>query len=132
MKILLAKLGLDVHNKGIVLVSNILKEEGMEVIYIGNAMPEEIVTKAAQEDVDVIGVSSLAGSHLTLGKELIDKVKQHNLFGTSIVIGGVFPPSDIPKLKELGFESVFITGSTSKEIIESVKGQETENARRCA
>ena len=124
MKVLLAKLGLDVHNRGAILVSNILREAGVEVIYIGNAMPEEIVQMSIRESADMIGISSLAGSHLNLGKDLINIVRSYNLPNTSVAIGGVFPPDDIDVLKSIGFDSVSISGSTSKEIIETIKWQE--------
>lgn len=75
MKVLLSKLGLDVHNRGAITVANILRDAGMEVIYIGNSFPKEIIKMAIQEDVDVIGVSSLGGAHLTLGGELIEEAK---------------------------------------------------------
>ena len=84
VKVLLAKLGLDVHNRGAILVSSILREAGVEVIYVGNAMPEEIVQMSIQENVDMIGISSLAGSHLNLGKDLISMVRSYNLPNTSV------------------------------------------------
>ena len=79
IKVLLSKLGLDVHNRGIITVANELRNAGMEVVYIGNALPDEIIASAIQEDADVIGVSSLGGAHITLGARLIAKAEQENL-----------------------------------------------------
>lgn len=120
-RVLLAKLGLDVHNRGIITVANILRNAGKEVIYIGNALPEEIVTVAIQENVDVIGVSSLGGAHLSLGSELIEKVRQVGLNKQVVLyIGGVIPPTDVRELREIGFNGVFTPGATSEQIISSI------------
>ena len=75
-KVLLSKLGLDVHNRGLITVAKELSDAGMEVIYIGNSLPKEIIATAIQEDVDVVGVSSLGGAHLTLGGELMEEAKE--------------------------------------------------------
>jgi len=122
VKVLLSKLGLDVHNRGIITIAKILRNEGMEVIYIGNALPEEIIETAIQEDVDVIGVSSLGGAHLTLGSELIEKAKIEGIINTIVFqIGGVIPPEDVIKLKKAGFDGVFTPGTKSEDIISAIK-----------
>lgn len=122
IRVLLAKLGLDVHNKGILIVGKELVNANMEVIYIGNALPIEIIKIAIQEDVDIIGVSSLAGAHLTLGSNLIELAKSKNMIdNTVIVIGGVFPPTDCLRLKTIGFDKVFISGSTGNEIVTNLQ-----------
>lgn len=121
IKVLLSKLGLDVHNRGIITVARELRDAGMEVIYIGNALPPEIIRTAVQEDVDVVGVSSLGGAHLTLGRELIVEAKREHVFGEmAFVIGGVIPPADADDLCELGYDATFLPGATREEIIESV------------
>jgi methylmalonyl-CoA mutase C-terminal domain/subunit len=121
IKVLLAKLGLDVHNRGIITVANELRNAGMEVIYQGNSLPREIIKAAIQEDVDVIGVSSLGGAHLTLGAELIEEVKRERLQDRmTIVIGGVFPSEDAGKLQEMGFDGTFLPGASREEIISSI------------
>src|SRR4030066_42703 len=79
IKVLLSKLGLDVHNRGLITVAKELMDAGMEIIYIGNSLPKEIIRTAIQEGVDVIGVSSLGGAHLTLGSELIEEAKKERL-----------------------------------------------------
>lgn len=123
IKVLLAKLGLDVHNRGIITVAKELEDAGMEIVYIGNSLPREIVLTAIQEDVDVIGVSSLGGAHLTLGKPLIDAARQERLMeSVAFVIGGVFPPDDAIRLKEIGFDAVFTPGATRNDIVHTVRG----------
>jgi methylmalonyl-CoA mutase C-terminal domain/subunit len=122
IKVLLSKLGLDVHNRGLITVANELRNAGMEVIYIGNALPDEIIASAIQEDVDVIGVSSLGGAHITLGSKLIAKAEQENLKQqVTFLMGGVFSPDDGKKLLEIGFDRVFPPGSTRDEILLSIR-----------
>ena len=122
IKVLLAKLGLDVHNRGIITVAKELVDAGMEIVYIGNSLPREIVQTAIQEDVDVIGVSSLGGAHITLGKPLIEAARREKLTGDVVfVIGGVFPPDDTIRLKEIGFDAVFTPGATRNEIVRSIE-----------
>lgn len=123
IRVLLSKLGLDVHNRGIIIVARELRDAGMEVICIGNSLPKEIIETAIQEDVDVIGVSSLGGAHLTLGSELVDEAKREGLKDRIVfVIGGVFSPTDAVKLQEIGFDGVFLPGATREEIVSSIQG----------
>lgn len=122
IKILLSKLGLDVHNRGIITVAKYLKDAGMEVIYIGNALPKDIIGTAIQEAVDVVGVSSLGGAHQTLGSILIDEAKNEGMWEKTVfLIGGVFPPRDIEGLKKTGFDWVFTPGATRDEIVSIVE-----------
>jgi methylmalonyl-CoA mutase C-terminal domain/subunit len=119
---LLAKLGLDVHNRGIITICKKLMEENVEVIYIGNSLPNEIIQTAIQESVDIIGVSSLAGAHLTLGGALIDLAKKEKITeDVALVIGGIFPPMDIIRLKNIGYDCVFTPRNNISEIIETLK-----------
>ncbi|HUV45952.1 MAG TPA: cobalamin-dependent protein [Dehalococcoidia bacterium] len=121
VKILLSKLGLDVHNRGIITVAKALRDAGMEVIYLGNSLPEEIIKSAIQEDVDVIGVSSLGGAHLTLGSKLIEGAKREGIKDrVMFTIGGVFSSTDAEKLQQIGFDEVFEPGATRKEIVSSI------------
>jgi methylmalonyl-CoA mutase C-terminal domain/subunit len=100
VKVLLAKLGLDVHNRGLVTVAMELRDEGMEVIYLGNCLPDEIITTAIQEQVDVIGVSSLGGAHLSLGSLLMQKAVEKDFKDELVfLIGGVFSPEDAEELR---------------------------------
>ena len=122
IKVLLAKLGLDVHNRGIITIAKELRDAGMEIIYIGNSLPKEIIQVAIQENVDVVGISSLGGAHITLGNPIIDIARQEQLIDDMVfVIGGIFPPDDIVHLKEVGFDAVFIPGATKEEIILSIE-----------
>lgn len=122
IKILLSKLGLDVHNRGVITVAKQLRDAGMEVIYLGNTLPSEILSVAIQEGVDVIGVSSLGGAHITLGQDLIEEaVKQKMKDKVVFIIGGIFPIEDEYKLKKIGFDGVFTAGATKDEIVNSIK-----------
>ena len=122
VKVLLAKLGLDVHNRGLVTVAMELRDEGMEVIYLGNCMPDEIITTAIQEQVDVIGVSSLGGAHLSLGSLLMQKAAEKD-FKEELVflIGGVFSPEDADELAKIGFDGVYPPGATRETIVTGLK-----------
>jgi len=122
VKVLLAKLGLDVHHRGLVTVAMELRDEGMEVIYLGNCMPDEIIATAMQEQVDVVGVSSLGGAHLSLGRLLIQKAAEKG-FKEDLVflIGGVFSPEDAGELSKIGFDGVYPPGSTRAAIVNGLK-----------
>jgi methylmalonyl-CoA mutase, C-terminal domain len=122
IKLVLAKLGLDVHNRGVITVAKMLRDAGMEVIYLGNAMPKEILNIAIQEHVDVVGVSSLGGAHLTLGRDLLDDAEAEGLKDSMVfIIGGIFSIEDGDKLKDIGFEGVYTAGATRDEIVNSVE-----------
>ena len=131
IKVLLSKLGLDVHNRGLITVAKELRDAGMEVIYIGNSFPREIIQTAIQEDVDVVGVSSLGGAHLTLGGDLIEEAKREGLKQRmAFMIGGVFPPADAAKLEQIGFDKTFMPGATRDEILSSIHTIVLEKADR--
>jgi methylmalonyl-CoA mutase C-terminal domain/subunit len=118
VKVLIAKLGLDTHWRGAIVVAYMLRNAGMDVIYLGNAMPDDIIDAAIDEDPDVIGVSSLGGAHISLGKEVIELAKRMGIYESKVfVIGGVIPPEDEKKLIELGYDAVFGPGATEKEIL---------------
>ncbi len=118
---LICKLGLDTHWRGAMVVAHIFRDAGMEVVYIGNATPAEIVQTALDEDVDVIGLSSLGGAHLTLGEEVLKQGAKSNLEDKIYLIGGIIPPEDEKKLLELGFDGVFGPGATGESILGTVK-----------
>jgi len=131
IKVLLSKLGLDVHSRGLITIAKELRDAGMEVIYIGNSLPKEIINTAIQEDVDVVGVSSLGGAHLTLGGELVEEAKQEKLTERmGFVIGGVFPPVDAAKLQEIGYDAAFMPGATREEIVSSIRKIVSTKANR--
>lgn len=121
VKAVLAKPGLDPHWRGIMIVANILRKNGFNVIYLGNSLPNDILQVAIEEDVKLIGLSSLGGAHLTLGKEMIElMVKNDVLKSIAIVMGGVIPPDDERELLKVGFDNIFGPGSTEKEIISKI------------
>lgn len=120
IRVLLARLGLDAHWRGSIVVAHALRDAGMEVIYIGNQMPKEIVETAIQEDVDIIGLSSLSGNHMILAPEVVKILREKGMRETPVVLGGTVPPDDIPRLKEAGIVGVFGPGSSLKEIIEFI------------
>jgi methylmalonyl-CoA mutase C-terminal domain/subunit len=120
IRVLLARLGLDAHWRGSIVVAHALRDAGMEVIYIGNQMPKEIVETAIQEDVDIIGLSSLSGNHMILAPEVVKILREKGMRETPVVLGGAVPPDDIPRLKEAGIVGVFGPGSSLKEIIEFI------------
>ncbi len=129
IRALLGKLGIDVHNRGIITVAEMFRNAGMEVIYFGNALPAQIAQTALQEDVDLVGVSSLGGAHLTLGTALIQEARRLEIFDhTVFLIGGVFPPQDTLRLKEAGFDGVFTPEATRSEIIAAA--QELVHAKK--
>jgi methylmalonyl-CoA mutase C-terminal domain/subunit len=98
-----------------------MRDEGMEVIYLGNSMPNEIITTALQEQVEVVGVSSLGGAHLSLGSLLLRKAVDAGLKDEIVfLIGGVFSPQDAEELKTLGFDGVYPPGSTKKAIVSGI------------
>lgn len=106
IKVVMTKLGLDIHWRGALVVSRMLRDEGMEVVYLGNQFPEQIVDAAIQEGADVIGLSTLGGNHLTLGPKVVQIAKERG-FEPLIIMGGVIPEDDFPLLKEAGIAEIF-------------------------
>jgi methylmalonyl-CoA mutase C-terminal domain/subunit len=130
IKVVIATLGLETHWRGAITVAGMLRNQGMVVIYLGNAYPKEIVEVAIQEDADVVGISSLLGAHLTLGGELLQMATQNGIKDELVfIIGGVFPPYDVPKLKELGFDGIFGPGARGEEIGGFVRNAVTAKSR---
>jgi len=117
IRVLLAKPGLDGHDKGVKLVARALKDAGMEVLYLGMRQTVDgILNAARQEDVDVIGVSILSGIHLGFARALKARMRELGMEAVPVVFGGVIPEPDIPALKELGVQAVFPVGSRFEEI----------------
>lgn len=102
------------------MVARALRDAGLEVIYIGNQMPENIVETAIQEDADVIGLSTLSGNHMILAPEVMKVLREKGMGETAVILGGAIPPDDIPKLKETGIMEVFGPGTPLKDIIEFI------------
>jgi len=116
-RILIARLGMDAHWRGSIVVARALRDAGMEVVYIGNQMPEKIVDSAIQEDVDIIGLSSLSGNHMILAPEVVKLLRKEGLDDVMVIFGGTVPPDDVPKLKQAGIAEVFGPGTSLKKII---------------
>jgi methylmalonyl-CoA mutase C-terminal domain/subunit len=119
-RILIARLGMDAHWRGSIVVARALRDAGMEVVYIGNQMPDNIVETALQEDVDIIGLSTLSGNHMELAPEVVRLLKEKGMEDIAVVLGGTVPPEDIPKLKEAGIALAFGPGTLLEEIIVSI------------
>lgn len=119
MRVLVAKLGLDAHDRGAKVVARAYRDAGFEVIYTGiYQRPEAVAEAAIQEDVDIVAVSSLAGAHLTLIPELISILRAQGVDDVLLLAGGVIPDEDVPALKEAGVAAVFGPGSDLDEIIQ--------------
>ena len=121
-RILVAKPGLDGHDRGIKVVARALRDAGMEVIYTGlHQTPDQIAAAAVQEDVDAVGLSCLSGAHMTLFPRVVDLLQAQG--GEEIMVfgGGIIPESDIPKLREAGVREIFTPGTTTTEIIDWVR-----------
>jgi len=122
IRVLLAKPGLDGHDRGVKVIARALRDAGMEVIYTGlRQTPEQVVAAAVQEDVDAIGLSILSGAHMTLFPRIVDLARQEGLDDVVIFGGGIIPDEDIPRLKELGVSEVFTPGARMQEIIDFIR-----------
>ena len=122
IRVLIAKPGLDGHDRGAKVVARALRDAGMEVIYTGiRQTPEMIVETALQEDVDVIGLSSLSGAHLELFSAVMEGLKEKSMENVAVVAGGIIPEDDIPELEKLGVKAVFGPGTPTPEIAEAIR-----------
>ena len=122
IRVLVAKPGLDGHDRGAKIIARAFRDAGFEVVYTGlRQTPEQVVTAALQEDVDVIGLSVLSGAHMTLCPRIMELMKKEKLDDVLVLVGGIIPDQDIPKLKNLGVSEVFQPGVSTKDIIEYVR-----------
>ncbi len=122
IRVLIAKPGLDGHDRGAKIIARALRDAGMEVIYTGlRQTPEMIATAAAQEDVDVIGLSILSGAHNTIVPQLMELLKQKGMNHVSVLLGGTIPQADIPGLKKVGIAEIFLPGTSTQEIVKYVR-----------
>ncbi len=122
LRILIAKAGLDGHDRGAKVVAAALRDAGMEVIYTGlRKTPEMIVEAALQEDVDAIGISLLSGAHMTIFPKVLQLMKEKGLHDVLLFGGGIIPESDILQLKEMGVGELFTPGASTLEIVEYIK-----------
>jgi methylmalonyl-CoA mutase C-terminal domain/subunit len=121
VRVVIAKPGLDGHDRGAKVIARALRDAGMEVIYTGlRQTPEQIVTAALQEDADVVGLSILSGAHNHIAPRLMDLLKANGLDDVLVVIGGIIPDVDVPKLHALGVKGIFLPGTPMQEIIEFI------------
>jgi methylmalonyl-CoA mutase C-terminal domain/subunit len=128
IRIVVAKPGLDGHDRGAKVIARALRDAGHEVIYTGlHQTPEQIVETAIQEDADVIGLSVLSGAHMTLFKKLIELLDARDARDIVVIGGGIIPEDDIPLLKEMGVAQVFTPGATTTEIVEWVRDNVAED-----
>ncbi|MCL4300305.1 MAG: cobalamin B12-binding domain-containing protein [Anaerolineae bacterium] len=124
IRVLVAKPGLDGHDRGAKVVARALRDAGMEVIYTGlRQTPEMIAEAALQEDVDVVGLSVLSGAHLTLVPKVVDKLKENGLDDVLIVVGGIIPEEDVEPLRQAGVKGVFGPGTSTEDIVAFIREQ---------
>jgi methylmalonyl-CoA mutase C-terminal domain/subunit len=122
IRVIVAKPGLDGHDRGAKIIARAFRDAGFEVIYTGlRQTPEQIVNAALQEDADVVGLSVLSGAHMTLCPRIMELMKKEHLDDVLVVIGGIIPDQDIPKLKESGVAAVFQPGASTEDIIAYVR-----------
>jgi methylmalonyl-CoA mutase C-terminal domain/subunit len=126
IRVLIAKPGLDGHDRGAKIIARALRDAGMEVIYTGlRQTPEMIASAALQEDVDVIGLSILSGAHNTLAPQLMELLKKNGMDDVTVLLGGTIPDADIPALKELGIAGIFLPGTSTQDIVTFVREHAT-------
>ena len=118
IRVVIAKPGLDGHDRGAKVIALALRDAGMEVIYMGlRQTPEQIVAAALQEDADAIGLSILSGAHMHICPRVLDLLKARGLDDVLLVVGGIIPDVDIPKLREMGVNGIFLPGTPMQEIV---------------
>ena len=126
IRVVIAKPGLDGHDRGAKVIARALRDAGMEVIYTGlRQTPEQVVAAALQEDADVIGLSILSGAHLHICPRVMELLREEGLNDVLVVVGGIIPDVDIPKLNEIGIRGIFLPGTPMQEIVDFI----TKNVR---
>jgi methylmalonyl-CoA mutase, C-terminal domain len=129
IRVVIAKPGLDGHDRGAKVIARALRDAGMEVIYTGlRQTPEMIVAAALQEDADVIGLSILSGAHMHICPKVMELLKQKGLDHVLVVIGGIIPDVDIPKLEAMGVRGIFLPGTPMQEIVDFINARVTPRA----
>lgn len=122
IRVLVAKPGLDGHDRGAKVIARAFRDAGFEVIYTGlRQTPEQVVNAALQEDVDVVGLSVLSGAHMTLCPRIMELMKKEGLDDVLVLVGGIIPDQDVAKLKELGIAEIFQPGASTEDIVSYVK-----------
>ncbi len=127
IRVLVAKPGLDGHDRGAKVIARALRDAGMEVIYTGlRQTPEMIASAAEQEDVDVIGLSILSGAHMTICRRLMDLLQEKGMTDVLVLLGGTIPEADFPALRAMGIAEIFLPGTSTQQIVEYIR----QNVRR--
>jgi methylmalonyl-CoA mutase C-terminal domain/subunit len=122
LRVVIAKPGLDGHDRGAKVIARALRDAGMEVIYTGlRQTPEQIASAALQEDADVVGLSILSGAHNHIVPQLMELLKEKGLDDVLVVLGGIIPDVDMPRLRELGVKGIFLPGTPMQEIIDFIQ-----------
>jgi methylmalonyl-CoA mutase C-terminal domain/subunit len=122
LRVLIAKPGLDGHDRGAKLIARALRDAGMEVIYTGLRQTPQMITNAAlQEDVDVVGLSILSGAHMTLVPRVVESLKEAGLGDVAVFVGGIIPEEDWQALQEMGVRAVYGPGTTTQQVIDDVR-----------
>jgi methylmalonyl-CoA mutase, C-terminal domain len=122
IRVVVAKPGLDGHDRGAKIIARALRDAGMEVIYTGlHQTPEQIVETVIQEDADAVGLSILSGAHMTLVPRIVELLREQGVDDVLLTLGGTIPADDIPELKELGVAEVFTPGSSTQDIIDFIQ-----------
>jgi len=123
IRVVVAKPGLDGHDRGAKIIARALRDAGMEVIYTGlHQTPEHIVETVIQEDAHAVGLSVLSGAHMTLVPRIVELLHEQGIDDVVVIVGGTIPSDDIPELKRLGVSEVFTPGSSTEEIIDFIRG----------
>jgi methylmalonyl-CoA mutase C-terminal domain/subunit len=126
IRVVIAKAGLDGHDRGAKIIARALRDAGMEVIYTGlHQTPEQIVETVIQEDADAVGLSILSGAHMTLVPRIVELLREQGVDDVIVTVGGTIPSEDIPELKELGVAEVFTPGASTQDIIDFISGAVT-------
>ena len=126
IRVVVAKPGLDGHDRGAKIIARALRDAGMEVIYTGlHQTPEQVAETALQEDADAVGLSILSGAHMTLVPRVVELLREQEAGDVIVTVGGTIPAQDIPALKELGVAEVFTPGAPTSDIIEFIRGAVT-------
>jgi methylmalonyl-CoA mutase C-terminal domain/subunit len=126
IRVVVAKPGLDGHDRGAKIIARALRDAGMEVIYTGlHQTPEQIAETVIQEDADAVGLSILSGAHMTLVPRVVDLLNRQGADDVVVTVGGTIPADDIPELKRLGVAEVFTPGASTQEIIDYIRGAVT-------
>ena len=131
IRVLLAKVGLDGHDRGVKVVARTLRDAGMDVIYTGlHRTAEEVVHSAVQEDVDVLGISLLSGAHMTICPKIMKLLRDQDAADTIVVVGGVVPDEDVAPLKEMGVKELLLQDTPPKQIVETLERLVAERGPR--